>query len=61
MTNTDIKRFGLILAIHAEIEGMKTANRTRAQNKQSMAYSEVSFDEKAAELRNIIYCHDDQL
>jgi hypothetical protein len=57
----DAKRFGLILAIQAEIEGMKVENISRQDKGYSLAYGEEAFFEKAEELRNISYRHQDQL
>jgi hypothetical protein len=61
MNQYDIKRLALILAIQAEIEGMKSANEDRKQHLYSMAYNDDQFAEKAMELRNLAYAHDDQL
>lgn len=52
MTTADIKRLALILAVQAEIEGMKISNTY---------YEDRHFQEKAAQLRNLAYCHDDEL
>lgn len=61
MTYEDIKRFALILAVQAEIEGMKAENEFRKQNGDSIAYRESHFQEKAEDLRGWAYTHDDQL
>lgn len=57
----DAKRLALVLAVQAEIEGMKSANEERRQMNHSMAYPYSDFEEKAMELRNIAYAHNDQL
>jgi len=57
----EAKRLGLILAIQAEIEGMKVINLERNHQNEAFAYSQSSFDDKAEELRNIAYAHEDQL
>ena len=56
METSDVIRLGLILAVQAEIEGMKTANYQR-----SKLYTDDDFQAKAEELRNISYCHEQQL
>ena len=57
----DVKRLGLILAVQAEIEGMKSENELRKSSGESMAYTGEDFQVKAEELRNISYCHEFQL
>lgn len=61
MTTADIKRLGLILAIQAEIEGMKAENEFRSISELSPAYGQKNFDQKADEIRDIVNKHDDQL
>jgi hypothetical protein len=61
MDSYDVKRLALILAVQAEIEGMKADNENRKQNNHSMAYTDSDFAEKATELRNLAYIHNDQL
>lgn len=61
MNGYDVKRLALILALQAEIEGMKTENTTREQLKQSLAYVDSDFQYKAEELLKLAYAHDDQL
>ena len=55
------KRLALILAVQAEIEGMKSANEDRKQQNWSMAYDEHSFVEKAMELKNLAHQHNESL
>jgi hypothetical protein len=55
------KRLALILAVQAEIEGMKAENTQRKQLNQSMAYVDKDFSIKAEELRNLAYAHEEQL
>lgn len=55
------KRLALILAVQAEIEGMKSANEDRKQQNWSMAYDDESFAIKAMELRNLAYQHNESL
>ena len=61
MTNSTVKRLALILAIQAEIEGMKAENMQREHQGLSVTYGDHSFQIKAEELREIAYKHDNQL
>ena len=61
MKTADIKRLGFILAVQAEIEGMKVTNSERLANGLSPAYDEYSFSCMAEEIRDIVNKHDDQL
>lgn len=58
MTEADVKRFGLILAVQAEIEGMKAYN---IKNPDTVGYQQHDFDYKASEIREIVNKHPDQL
>lgn len=60
MDSYDVKRLALVLAVQAEIEGMKAENIIRKQNNESPAYIE-QFSDKASELRNLAFCHNEQL
>ena len=57
----DVVRLGKILAVQAEIEGMKAENKQREIIGQSMAYSDMDFQDKASEFRNITNAPDDEL
>lgn len=61
MNKFDIKRFGLILSIQAEIDGMKAANECRAANGREPIYDEYYFDKRAEEIREIINKKDEEL
>lgn len=61
MDEFDVRRLGLILAIQAEIEGMKAENKQRDQLGHSMAYTYGDFCEKAEEMREITYRANHQL
>lgn len=61
MEGSDVKRLALIFAIQAEIEGMKAFNTERENNGEALGYDESAFNQAAEELRNIAYCHEDQL
>lgn len=58
MTHYDIKRLALVLAVQAEIEGMKAEN---SQHKDDQPYTGEQFEDKASELKNLAYAHDEQL
>jgi hypothetical protein len=57
----NVKRLALILAVQAEIEGMKAENMQREQLNQSMAYCGTDFNNKAEELRDLTSRHNLQL
>ncbi len=61
MTQYDVKRLALVLAIQAEIEGMKALNIDRQSAGDSNAFSDADFQCKADELRNMAYCDETQL
>lgn len=57
----NVRRLALVLAVQAEIEGMKSLNFTRQQDNHSMAYTDEDFHVKAEELRSLAYAHNEQL
>lgn len=61
MNKFDIKRLGLILAIQAEIEGMKAENAYSAANGREPIYDEKDFVYMAEQLRNIVNKKDEEL
>lgn len=61
MNHYDVKRLALILAIQAEIEGMKAFNKERELNGASLGYSEQDFNHMANQLRELAAKHDEQL
>lgn len=61
MENYDVKRLALVLAVQAEIEGMKAENMLREQNNESPAYGSKQFNDLAERLSNLAYCHNEQL
>jgi len=61
MTDYTVKRLALVLAIHAEIEGMKALNAERLQNGYTLGYDDNAFCDKAEELRILAAKHDEQL
>ena len=60
MNEYDVKRLAEVLAIQAEIEGMKIFNTERLRNGMAPGYSDESFCEKAEELRIIASKHNYQ-
>lgn len=58
MTVYDVKRLALVLAIQAEIEGMKAGN---SQYPEDQPYADHQFCVKAEELRCVAAKHDEQL
>jgi uncharacterized membrane protein YecN with MAPEG domain len=61
MNEYDVKRLALVLALQAELEGMKAANAIRERMDYALAYDEGAFQEVAVELRNLANLHNDQL
>ena len=61
MDNYDVTKIGLLFAIQSEVEGMKVANSERDLPSEEAVYTEADFQAKAEELRNIAYCHNEQL
>ena len=58
MGHYDVVRLALVLAMQAEIEGMKAANN---QYPEDQPYGEKAFADKAEELRILASKHDEQL
>jgi len=54
-------RLALILALQAEVEGMKAENVSREQQQLSIAYTEDAFQKKADAIRELAYKPDDLL
>lgn len=61
MNEYDVKRLALVLAVQAEIEGMKAENILREQNNESPAYGLKQFLELANRLNDLAYAHNEQL
>ena len=59
MNEYDVIRLGLILAVQAEIEGMKAESKQCEIQGDSLAYTD--FYKKANELTNLSHAHDEQL
>lgn len=56
----NVKRLALVLAIQAEIEGMKAQNITCCELNPTF-HGEQEFKDKADELKSMAYCLDEQL
>lgn len=61
MNEYDVKRLALVLAVQAEIEGMKAENLQRDVEGNSPAYREDAFATKAEDLRILASKHNEQL
>lgn len=61
MTTYDVKRLALVLAIQAEIEGMKAFNLIRESNGMTIGYDQDQFDDMANLLRDLANKPDEQL
>ncbi len=62
MNSYDVKRFALVLAVQAKIEGMKAANEVhKCDHGAGVDYDEKYFQEKAEELKALAYAHEEQL
>lgn len=61
MNEYDIKRLALILAVQADIEGMKAENKSRKYKDYPIAYTDYDFSKKASELRELAHKHNEQL
>jgi hypothetical protein len=57
----DVKRLALIESVKATIEGMKAENAARLYDNQPPKYLFDDFENKAAELQNLAYMHNDQM
>ena len=61
MNEYNVKRLALVLALQAEIEGMKAKNTARERQNYAAAYDENSFLEMAENLRKLADTPDEQL
>ena len=60
MNHYDVRRLALVLAVQAEIDGMKAHNQVLDRGHPAR-YGQAEFDSKAEELRNLAASHDEQL
>ena len=56
-----VKKLALVLAVQAEIEGMKAANSFDGQIGRAIDFGQKDFNSKANELENLAHANDDQL
>jgi len=56
-----VMRLANVLAVQAEIEGMKAENKQREIEGNNLTFTSDMFQEKAEDLRNWAYCHRDQI
>lgn len=61
MDHYTVKRLALIMAVQAEIEGMKVVNAYCILLGEKPQYKESDFVDKAMDLRSLAYAHDEQL
>jgi hypothetical protein len=61
MNHYDVKRLALVLALQAEIEGMKAENTQRELWLHELTYNEGHFQEMAEKIRYVAHCHNEQL
>ena len=61
MTNYDVKRFALVLAVQAEIEAMKAENAICAFWGREPTYFYHHFEDKVNELQHLAKKPDEQL
>ncbi len=61
MNEFDIKRLALVLALQAEIEGMKANNNTCKLEQRHLVHNEGDFQHMASKLRDLAYTHNEQL
>jgi hypothetical protein len=57
----NVKRLALVLAVQAEIEGMKAENDACRVYGVPPAFGNLEFKTKSADLQNLAYAHDEQL
>lgn len=57
----DVKRLALVLAVQAEIEGMKFDNLLKEQESWPHDYSDQDFKDKAGELENLAHTPNDRI
>ena len=61
MDTYDVKRLALVLAVQAEIEGMKALNKEREIQGNSLGYNERDFAYMANQLRELASKHNESL
>ena len=61
MDSYTVKRLALVLAVQAEIDGMKARNKIEEVNGHEPPHGFEEFKNKSVELQNLAYTHDEQL
>ena len=61
MNEYDLRRYALILAVEAEIKGMEADNKQASLCDQDIPYRDKEFCDKALELKDLAYKHNDLL
>lgn len=61
MNEYDVRRLAMVLAIQAEIEGMKAINKARELYGEQPCHLEHDFIEKAIDLRELATINNDNL
>lgn len=61
MERDNIQRLAMVLAVQAEIEGMKAKNVLAEMQQRIPDCNEDDFNHKAEQLKNIAFCPEGQL
>ena len=61
MNEYEVQRMALVLAVQAEIEGMKACNQYQAVLNDFPLYNQKDFNDMAAQLRDLAYSHNHKL
>lgn len=54
MKDSSVKRLGMILAVQAEVEGMKALNKTREMCGDALAYDDAAFVQASKDITKIV-------
>ena len=61
MNEYDVRRFAQVMALVAQMEGMKAFNQQRQVAGESPGYNQDSFEDISRQLGNLAYSHNEQL
>lgn len=61
MEHYDVRRLALLLALQAEVEGMKANNKIHELNGAMPLHNEGEFQQMAEQMRNLAFAHNEQL
>jgi hypothetical protein len=61
MNEYDVRRLALVLALQANIEGMKSDNMLADKNGHPPIHTQSDFDNMAGKLSDLAYAHNEQL